>query len=378
MSVHRTFSHGRAGDNLNVLYLINYAGKAGTEKYVENLIRLGEGKIVPFFAYNIAGELSEKMAASGIPSLQVDMGKTAVFSAAKKLAQYCRENKIDVIHAQYPRENIIALISKRYYSKPKVVLTNHLTLRLSGLSGFIWRRLNRHFTPQNHRIIAVCNEGRDIMIENGVLPERISVIFNGIEPAGVPVKSNAVRKELGLDDNCFVMTILARFAPEKGLCFLVESLAKLKAETDRAFCCLICGDGELFGEISAKISEAGLENEFRLLGYRKDTREVLLNSDIYLCSSSCNEAMSFAILEAMNAGLPLVVTDVGGNRDLAESFIQCGFVVSYGDTEAFASKIKLLMDDSLLREKFSAAASEKIEKHFDLNKLANDVFMAYN
>ena len=47
---------------MNVLYLINYAGKAGTEKYVENLVRiLGRDQITPFFAYNIDGELSEKM-----------------------------------------------------------------------------------------------------------------------------------------------------------------------------------------------------------------------------------------------------------------------------------------------------------------------------
>ncbi len=363
---------------MNVLYLINYAGKAGTEKYVENLIRLGKGKINPFFAYNVGGELSQKMKEASVPCLQVEMSWRSMLSAAKKLADYCRSNGIEVIHAQYPRENIIALISKRYYNKPKVVLTNHLTLRLSGLSGFVWRRLNKRFTPKNHCIIAVCNEGRDIMIENGVEPSRIKVIYNGIEPAGSSVRSNVIRKELGLSDNCFVMTILARFAQEKGLSFLLDSLAELKKRSDKPFCCLICGDGELFSEISAKASELGLENECRLLGFRKDTREILLGSDIYLNSSSCNEAMSFAILEAMNAGLPLVVTDVGGNRDLAETGIQCGFVCKYGDTDAFASSIKRLMDDTELRARLSAAAAEKIKKQFDLNKLADDVFAAYN
>ncbi|NLH00335.1 MAG: glycosyltransferase, partial [Clostridiales bacterium] len=192
---------------MNVLYLINYAGKAGTEKYVENLVLiLGKDKITPFFAYNIEGELSQKMREASVPSFQIDMGKRAVFSAAKKLAGYCRKNNIDVIHAQYPRENIIALMSKMYYGKPKVVMTNHLTLRTEGLSGKVWRILNRHFTPKNHRIIAVCNEGRDIMIENGVMPERIAVIFNGIEPAEVPLRSDAIRKELDLSSDCFVMT----------------------------------------------------------------------------------------------------------------------------------------------------------------------------
>ena len=276
MSDPRASLHRRAGDSLNVLYLINFAGKAGTEKYVENLIRIGRGRINPFFAYNIEGELSQKMKNASVPCLQLEMVWRSALPAAKKLAAFCRENNVEVIHAQYPRENIIALLSKRYFDKPKVVLTNHLTLRLGGLSGVIWRALNRHFTPKNHRIIAVCNEGRDIMIENGVLPERIRVIFNGIEPAGPPLRSDAVKKELGLADSCFVMTILARFAPEKGFGFLLDSLEKLKQKTDRPFCCLVCGDGELFDEISVRVSEMGLQNECRLLGFRKDTRKILL------------------------------------------------------------------------------------------------------
>lgn len=364
---------------MNVLYLINYAGKAGTEKYVENLVRiLGKGKINPYFAYNIEGELSAKMRKMGIPCLRLEMNKSAMLSAAKILGKYCNDNNIDVIHAQYPRENIVALLAKRHCKNLKVVMTNHLTLELSGASGMVWKLLNKHFTPKNHKIIAVCNEGREILIKNGVPRDRIQVIFNGIEPSGRPVKTDAIRKELGLSDDCFVMSILARFSPEKGLGFLLDVLYQLKTTSELPFCCLICGDGEQFAEISARITELELQNECRLLGYRTDTKDILLASDVYLCTSSHNEAMSFAILEAMNSGLPLIVTDVGGNRDLAETKLQCGYVKSYGDVKAFAKAISCLMNDPETREKLSLAATEKIQKYFDLNKLANDVYDAYN
>ena len=364
---------------MKVLYLINYAGKAGTEKYVENLVRiLSPEKIEPYFAYNVPGELSEKMESAGVPSLRVDMSRAHALSAAKKLADFCRENGVEVIHAQYPRENIIALLSKKHYAVPRVVMTNHLTLRLSGFSGAVWKRLNCHFTPKDHCIIAVCNEGRDIMIENGVAPDRIKVVFNGIEPAGKPVRNDAIRRELGLSDDCFLMTIFARFAPEKGLDFLLDVLSKLKSETDKPFCCAVCGDGELFDEIKARADELGLSENCRLLGYRKDTADILRASDAYLCTSKCNEAMSFAILEAMNAGLPLVVTDVGGNRDLAETYLRCGEVFDFGDTAGFAGSVKELMDDPEKKKTYSDAAVEKIEKYFDLNKLALDVYNTYN
>lgn len=87
--------------------------------------------------------------------------------------------------------------------------------------------------------------------------------------------------------------------------------------------------------------------------------------------------MSFAILEAMNCALPLVVTDVGGNRDLAETNIRCGFVVKYGDAAGFAGAIHRLMEDEALYRQFSADALRKISEEFDLEKLAWDVYRAY-
>ena len=145
-------------------------------------------------------------------------------SAAKQLAAYCRERGIEVIHAQYPRENIVALLSLKHYSAPRVVYTNHLTIR----SGLRWRILNRMFTPKDHRIIAVC---RDIMIQNGVCPERIEVIYNGVEPWADRSRDLSARKSLGVGGNDFMLTIFARYAPEKGLDFLLDSLAQLRRLT---------------------------------------------------------------------------------------------------------------------------------------------------
>lgn len=359
---------------MKILYLINFAGKAGTEKYVENLVSIfSEAGESCFFAYNVPGELSEKMSARGIPSLQLEMSQAKSLSAAKKLAAYCRDNDIDVIHAQYPMENVVALLSLRYYKKPRVVYTNHLTI----YSGTRWRILNRMFTPRDHRIIAVCREGRDIMISNGVCPERIEVIYNGIEPANVRTPDAAIRSELGIPEGNFVMSILTRYSSEKGLSFLIDALAKLKALTDKPFSCVICGDGDDFKSISDKISDLGLSDNVIQAGYRTDTPRILRGSDIYLNTSSRNEAMSFAILEAMNAGLPLVVTDVGGNRDLAETNIVCGFVLEHGDVDGFAKAILVLMDDESLCAEYSAAALRKIGEEFDLTKLAWDVFRAY-
>ncbi len=359
---------------MKILYLINFAGKAGTEKYVENLVRIfSAAGHECHFAYCVPGELSRKMEDWGVPSLQLDLGRSGAFSAPKRLARYCSEHGIEVIHAQYPRENIIALLSLRHNSAPRVVYTNHLTQR----SGARWRLLNKVFTPRDHKIIAVCREGRDIMIQNGVCPERIEVIYNGVEPAKDRSRDHSARMGLGVGEDDFMMTILARYAPEKGLDFLLDSLALLRTLTDRPFRCVVCGDGEGYEAFAQRKQSLGLGGVVIQAGFRRDTADILRASDLYLNTSSCNEAMSFAILEAMNAALPLVVTDVGGNRDLAETNTVCGRVVQYGDTEGFARAILELMEDDVKRAELSAAAGRKIDEEFDLNKLAWDVFRAY-
>lgn len=359
---------------MKILYLINFAGKAGTEKYVENLVRIfGAAGHECHFAYNIPGELSEKMEERGIPSIRLNTGRSGFFSAAKALGGYCKKNGIEVIHAQYPRENIIAILSRRYYERVKVVYTNHLTMR----AGLKWKLLNRIFMPKAHRIIAVCREGRDIMIENGVPADKISVIYNGIEPDPDPKPDKSILPELGIPDDCFVLCTLARYAPEKGLGFLLDCIKSLSAKTQKPFRLIIGGDGGLFGEIKAKRDALGLTETIIMTGYRTDTPRILAACDLYLNSSECNEALSFAILEAMNAGKPLVVTDVGGNRDLAENVIVCGKAVQYGDVDAFSSAILRFMEDENYLNEMGRAAFLKIAKRFDLNTLAWDVFETY-
>jgi len=359
---------------MRILYLINFAGKAGTEKYVENLVRIfGKAGHECHFAYNIPGELSQKMEAAGIPSIKLNTGRSGTLSAAKVLADYCKRHGIEVIHAQYPRENIIALMARRYCRDIKVVYTNHLTIHV----GLKWKLLNRVFTPKNHRIIAVCYEGRDIMVSNGVPADKITVIYNGVEPEQNPTQDKSVLSELAISENCFVMCILARYAPEKGLLFLLDSVKELRTMTEKPFRLVICGDGELFDDIKTRRDALGLTETVIMTGYRTDVPRILSACDLYLNSSECNEALSFAILEAMNAGKPLVVTDVGGNRDLAENIIVCGKVLKYGDISGFASAMLEFMENPSYLEVMGKSASEKVAKRFDLNTLAWDVFEAY-
>lgn len=358
---------------MKVLYLINFAGKSGTERYVENLVDyLHPGRCECGVCYGVDGPLAEKMRRRKVPTFHVKMRHIFDLAAAWRLARICREEGYDVIHAQYPRENYIAILSKLFGNQARVVFTSHLTLR----QPVYWRWLNRVFTPRNHRIIAVCNESSGLLRENGVAPERIQVIFNGIDASAMPRRDRSVLAEFGIHDEP-VISILTRFVPDKGLGFLCEAMYALKQKTSLPFRVLLVGDGEEYYTIKDQVRRLGLTEHIIFTGFREDCAQLLAASDIYLNTSCRNEAMSFAILEALGCGLPVVATDVGGNRDLVELGGQCGFITDFGDTEAFSDRVCQLLLDTGLRSRMSHAAREKASTVFDLRHLLEMVYQTY-
>lgn len=359
---------------MNILYLINHAGRAGTEKYVYNLVKAFNGKKANcHFAYNEEGLLSEQMQELGVPMLKLQMKNPFDLKAAKMLAKYCKENKIDIIHSQYPRENYIAILSKLFGSGAKAVYTCHLTY----FPPKIWNIMNKIVMRHNDRIIAVCNYGKEILIKIGAPRKKIDVIFNGIPKPPEPVRDRSVLKEFGVPEDTFVIVTLSRHNKEKGLPFLVRSMKRLREQTDKNFVCLIAGDGPLFDETCSYIKEQGAEAYVKALGFRKDTEKILSASDAFVNSAECNEALSFAILEAMGHALPIVATDIGGNPDIVNDKNSCGTLVPYGDEDAMSDAFLCLMNDKDYYQKCSDGAFKTVSTVFNLETLMEETFEKY-
>ena len=358
---------------MKILYLINYAGSGGSERYVELLARYYHGsKATCGLCYNIDGPLVEKMKELDIPVYQLPMKSIADISAAKKLAKIVKDGEYDVIHAQYPRENYIAILAKLFGCKAKIIFTSHLISEQPP----VWRMLNRIFTPHDHAVLTVCTYGKEVLERGGVAKDKIRIVFNGVDAPAAPQRDRSVLKEFGIGDEEKVITILTRFSEEKGVPFLLRSIAKLKAQTTVPFRLLLVGTGPDFDRDKALVPELGIEDKVVLTGFRTDTARLLAASDIYLNSSS-SEAMSFAILEALGAGLPLVLTNVGGNPELVNTGEICGLLAPYGDENAYAGAIAKLLEDDALRSRCAAAARAKAEGEFDLYTLLDKLFEIY-
>lgn len=361
---------------IRVLYLLNHAGKAGTERYVETLARtLGEqGLVEPYFAYHESGLLVERMEEMGVPTAQITLQSRFDFKAAKELAALCTNWNIDVIHCHYLREHYIALLAKRYHKTVKVVYTNHFVMG----NDFITKLSNRYLDRCQDRMIAVCNKGKEQLIENGWKGSGIEVIFNGVDvdawaDDGTP---STLREELGLSEDHFVFFCASRFAHDKGHRYLVNAVQKLTTLTEKPFTLVLAGDGDLQDETRQQVADLGLEHCVKFLGFRRDMKNLFKGSNLYVNASE-HEALSFLIIEAMAAGLPVIATDMGGNRDIVNEAAGCGPLVPYDQPLPLAQAMVRFMEDSAYLKTCKDGALRTVAEIFNGQVMCQKVYQVY-
>ncbi|MEM7506148.1 MAG: glycosyltransferase [Pseudomonadota bacterium] len=155
---------------------------------------------------------------------------------------------------------------------------------------------------------------------------------------------------------------LGNLRPQKNYTHLVE----IAAGTQPGIHFSIAGEGAERATIEARIAELGLQDRVRLLGARADVSALLQNADAYLLTSKW-EGMPIALIEAMQAGLPIISSDVGGCREILGE--ETGFLCPSDDTEAFTTALNRLAGDTHLRARMGRAARARA-KDFGIDPCA--------
>ena len=365
---------GRSGILIKVLYLINHAGKAGTERYVETLVqKLNNKKIKAYFAYNEEGLLVDRLKELGVSTYKIKMRNPFDIKAVFEVVSFCKKQGIELIHTQFLRENYIALISKLINPSIKVMYTNHFVMKNNKIQRFF----NKLLTKLESNVVAVCNIGKELLISNGFKRDIINVIFNGvdIEYWREPIKST-LREEFSIPTEEVVFLCSSRFAHDKGHKFLIESVSRLKEQTDLKFKCVLSNDGPLLDECKKMVEKLGIKKEVIFTGFRKDIKNLIYGSDIYINASE-HEALSFAIIEVLACGIPVIATDMAGNSDIINDETKCGVLVKYDDVGDLTNAMKVMMENKKERETYKKNALITVEDRFNLDKVANKTYELY-
>jgi glycosyltransferase involved in cell wall biosynthesis len=202
-------------------------------------------------------------------------------------------------------------------------------------------------------------------------PDRVVCIPNGIDTEVYRPRpdSGALRRELGLAPEVQIVGSIGRLEPIKAYDTMVAAFARF-SETDvgRRAVLVIGGDGSERPALERQIDQLGIRGRVRLLGWRNDIHDLLSAFSLFSMSSR-SEGTSISLLEAMSAGLPPVVTDVGGNSAvLGDALPHC--LVPFGDTRALSEAWNRILATSDSQQAASALARRRVVDAFGVGAVA--------
>jgi glycosyltransferase involved in cell wall biosynthesis len=308
---------------------------------------------------------------AGASLLALGRTRPAELRQWRPLAAYLRSEHVDVVHAHMFGSNVWGTIIGRLVGVPVVIAHEHTwSFQGAPLRRLLDRELIGRFSDA---FVSVSREDRRKMIEiEGIPAERIRFIANGITPEA-PTPGRDLRAELGLDSEPVIGAVGALRA-QKAYDVLIRAVADLRAGYP-GLRVLIVGDGSEEARLRASIAELGLQETVLLLGRRLDVADVLAALDVAVCSSRF-EGSPLAVMEYMEAGLPIVATRVGGVPDLIDDGVH-GLLVEPENPAALAGAIRSLLEDRERASAMGARARERRRSEFDLDVMVHNFEALY-
>jgi glycosyltransferase involved in cell wall biosynthesis len=300
------------------------------------------------------------------PGFRPEVGRT--------IARLAAERQVSVVHCHQYSPFVYGRLATLWNRQLRVVYTEHG--RLSDAPPSWKRRLvNPVLSRFNGAIVAVSHELRSYMLEARFAADRVDVIHNGIEPGVLPSAADRqrARRSLGLADEAFVVTTVARLDPVKDFPTLLEAFALVRRKMPSAQL-VIVGDGPERERLAARAARHDLAAAVHITGFRQDVRALLPAADVYV-SSSISEGISITILEAMACGVAVVATAVGGTPEILPD--GTGVLVPSRDPQQMAAAILSLAADSRRRRALAAAARLQLETSFTIDRMVDDYARTY-
>ena len=300
----------------------------------------------------------------GIPtdSLEMPRGVPDPRGLAR-LARLLRSWKPDILHSHMVHANLMARMLRLVAPVPVLVSTIH-SIQDGGRTRILGYRLTDRLADCT-TIVSETAAERYLTL-GAVSRERLRVIPNGVDTGRfrpLPEAGARLRRELGLGD-AFAWLAVGRFELAKDYPNMLAAFAAVVARRPDTVLLLV-GRGSLQPQTEELVESLGLRERVRFLGVRRDVPELMSAADGYVLSSAW-EGMPVVLLEAGAAGIPIVATAVGGNREVVREE-ETGFVVPPRDPAALAAAMLRLAElPSEQRLRLGERGREHIEERYAL------------
>jgi len=346
--------------------------RGGQNQVLMTVTGLSEAGHQAILVAHEAGELRRR-ATEGLRFIGFSPRSEFDVHAGWQLARVLREIEPDVVHAHDPMAVSLAAMALQMRTglprRPLVVASRRVDFHLKRHAFSKWKY--GHVDV----FIAASEVIRSILVADGVPPDRIEVVHDGVNVTTID-KQPAVdaRAAFWLPKGAPLVGNVAALAAHKGQRHLVAAAAKVvRVLPDTRF--LIVGEGELREPLERQIHDLGLDRHVALAGFRADVLGLVKSLDVF-AMSSITEGLGSAILEAMACSRPVVATRAGGIPEAVANEVT-GIIVPPHDEDALASGIVRLLKSPELRDQFGQAGRQRVIDSFSVERLVEGTARVY-
>lgn len=313
------------------------------------------------------GPRVQELDLAGVPHRLVGKRFKADPTAYFRLRRLLRELRPDIVHTFLFAANSYGRAAAKAAGVPVVIGSERcVDPWKTWRHGLIDRRLAKISTAITTNSSGV----RDFYVSRGIPPELFRVIPNGIGPATSSTASRSeIAKRLEIDPQRHWIGAVGRLWPQKRYRDLIWAAEMLNTLRHDDVTLVIVGEGPQRDELLRHRDAVSCVDRIRLVGHRDDVGDLLPHLDAFWLASGY-EGQSNALMEAMRAGLPCVVSDIPGNRDLVEHE-QTGLLVAPGNAPDFARQTQHLLANPAEGERLGQAAAARVAAEFTVEAMVD-------
>jgi len=308
-----------------------------------------------------------------------------VLGTASCIGHFLRA-KVDIVHAQSPAiSGIVGIVVSGVLRKPLMYTVHGLAgprHPWSKNGGSIVQQIVEASVLRRAKVVLLVSSDYTQPVRSLAPNATMAIVGNGVDvelfhPCANPADRESIRKHLGIPADTVVMVWVGNFDLQEKVLGVIDMILALSIVVNAVptpCLMLLVGSGAGSASVEKLVTDEGLSDSVRFLGYREDVRNILQAADIFILVSH-HEGSPNALLEAMAVGLPCIVTRIGGMPQIVG---EAGCLVEPGQIQKIASELVRLASDSPYRIQLSQRARTRALNHLSWYRVAADTIRIYS